>query len=100
MINQVVERENLIQALKRVRANKGAPGIDGMTVDELSSHLKTHWPRIKQELLIGMYTPQAVRAVEIPKPKGGMRVLGIPCVVDRFIEQAVVQVLTPLFDPR
>ena len=98
-MNQVVERENLIQALKRVRANKGAPGIDGMTVDELSSYLKTHWPRIKQELLSGTYTPQAVRAVEIPKPQGGVRVLGIPCVVDRFIEQAVVQVLTPLFDP-
>lgn len=99
MINQVVDKENLIQALKRVRENKGAPGIDGMTVEELPAYLKIHWPRLKQELLSGTYIPKAVRAVEIPKPQGGIRVLGIPCVLDRFIEQAILQVLTPVFDP-
>lgn len=99
MINQVVDKENLIKALKRVRENKGAPGIDSMTVDELPEHLKIHWPRLKQELLRGTYTPKPVRAVSIPKPQGGVRTLGIPCVLDRFIEQAIGQVLTPVFDP-
>ncbi len=99
MINQVVDKENLIKALNRVRENKGAPGIDGMTVDNLPGFLKIHWPRVKQELLSGAYLPKPVRAVEIPKPQGGTRVLGIPCVLDRFIEQAILQVLTPVFDP-
>jgi len=98
-IEKVVERENLIQALKRVRGNKGAPGVDGMAVDELVPFLKTHWPRLKQELLENRYRPKPVRAVEIPKPQGGVRLLGIPCVVDRFLQQAILQVLTPLFDP-
>jgi RNA-directed DNA polymerase len=98
-IEKVVEIENLTQALKRVRENKGAPGIDGMTVDELVPYLRTHWPRLKQELLTNRYRPQPVRAVEIPKPQGGVRLLGIPCVVDRFIQQAILQVLTPLFEP-
>ena len=97
-IEKVVERENLIQALKRVRANKGAPGVDGMTVDELVVFLKIHWPRIKQELLTNSYRPKPVRAVAIPKPQGGFRLLGIPCVVDRFIQQAILQVLSPLFE--
>jgi len=99
LIEKVVERENLIQALKRVRENKGAPGVDGMTVDELVPYLRTHWPRLKQELLDNRYRPQPVRAVEIPKPQGGIRLLGIPCVVDRFIQQAILQALTPLFEP-
>src|SRR4051812_508643 len=97
LIEKVVERENLIQALTRVRENKGAPGIDGMTVDELVPFLKAHWPRIKQELLENRYRPKPVRAVEIPKPQGGVRLLGIPCVVDRFLQQAILQALTPLF---
>lgn len=99
LMEQVVGRENLKQALKRVRANKGAPGIDGMTVDEVVPHLKVHWPRLREGLLSGIYKPQAVLAVEIPKASGGVRRLGIPTVVDRFIQQAILQVLTPIFDP-
>jgi len=99
LMEQVVERENLKQALKRVRANKGAPGFDGMTVDELMPHLKAHWFRLRRELLEARYAPKPVRVVEIPKPGGGMRRLGIPTVLDRFIQQAVLQVLTPVFDP-
>jgi len=99
LLEKVVERENLIQALKRVRANKGAPGIDGMTVDDLVAHLKEHWPRIKEDLLNKRYRPKPVRGVRIPKSSGGFRVLGIPCVADRFIQQAILQVCTPLFDP-
>jgi len=99
LMEQVVERENLKQALKRVRANKGAPGLDGMTVDELTPYLKVHWTRLRRELLEARYVPKPVRAVDIPKPGGGMRRLGIPTVLDRFIQQAVLQVLTPVFDP-
>jgi RNA-directed DNA polymerase len=83
-----------------VRANKGAPGIDGITVDELKPYLKEHWPRIREQLVLGTYVPQPGRRVDIPKPGGkGMRTLGIPTVLDRFIQQALLQVLTPLFDP-
>jgi RNA-directed DNA polymerase len=85
-LDAVVERENMIRALKRVQGNKGAPGIDGMTVEDLESYLKTHWARIKAELLEGRYKPQAVRGVEIPKPDGGVRKLGIPTAVDRRTE--------------
>jgi RNA-directed DNA polymerase len=99
LMEQVVERENLKQALKRVRANKGAPGIDGMTVNDLGPHLKAHWIQIREELLRGRYEPSAVRGVDIPKPAGGTRRLGISTVVDRFIQQAILQVLTPLIDP-
>jgi len=99
LMEQVVGRENLRQALKRVRANKGAPGVDGITVDELVPHLKARWPRLREELLSGTYKPQAVLAVEIPKAGGGVRRLGIPTVVDRFIQQAILQVMTPIFDP-
>jgi RNA-directed DNA polymerase len=99
MIDRVVERENLTRALKRVRENKGAPGTDGMTVGDLTPYLRIHWPRLKQEILAGTYQPKPVRAVEIPKPNGGVRVLGIPCVVDRFVQQAILQALTPVFDP-
>jgi RNA-directed DNA polymerase len=100
MMEAVVERENMAQALKRVETNKGAPGVDNMPVTELRGYLRAHWPRIKEELLEGRYEPSPVRRVEIPKPDGkGMRQLGIPTVVDRLIQQALQQVMTPHFDP-
>lgn len=99
LMEQVVERENLIRAWKRVRANKGSPGIDGMTVDELTGYLKENWPRIREGLLRGEYQPQPVKEVMIPKPDGGTRRLGIPTVVDRLIQQAIQQVLSPIYDP-
>ncbi len=99
LMEQVVERENLIRAWKRVRANKGSPGIDGMTVDELPGYLKENWPRIREELLRGEYRPHPVKEVLIPKPDGGTRRLGIPTVVDRLIQQAIQQVLGPVYDP-
>jgi RNA-directed DNA polymerase len=100
LLEEVLRRENLITALRRVQSNKGAPGVDGMTVLELTPYLKTNWPRIREELLNGEYIPAPVLRVEIPKPDGkGMRPLGIPTVLDRFIEQAILQVLTPIFDP-
>jgi RNA-directed DNA polymerase len=89
----VVERRNLRKALARVKANKGAPGIDGMTFENLAPYLKEHWPTIRAQLLDGTYKPQPVRRVEIPKASGGKRPLGIPTVLDRFIQQAVMQVL-------
>jgi RNA-directed DNA polymerase len=95
----VVERQNLFAALKRVQKNKGSPGIDGMAVEELADHLREEWPRIREELLSGTYQPSAVRRHAIPKSNGGERLLGIPTVLDRFIQQAVLQVLQPLFDP-
>ena len=95
----VVEPGNLKKALARVRRNKGAPGVDGMTVDELGDHLKAHWPEIRSRLLAGSYTPQPVRRVEIPKASGGVRRLGVPTVLDRFIQQAVMQVLQEEWDP-
>jgi len=94
----VVERENLRKALAQVRRNKGAAGIDGMSVDALSAHLKEHWPTIRVQLLEGTYKPQPVRRVEIPKASGGTRPLGIPTVLDRFIQQAVMQVLQAGWD--
>lgn len=99
LIDAVVERKNMTQALRRVQANKGAPGIDGMTVDELLPYLHREWPRIKEELLNGKYEPAPVRTVEIPKPGGGVRMLGIPTALDRLIQQAVHQVLSPIFEP-
>ena len=99
LMEQVVERENLIRAWKRVRANKGSPGIDGMTVDDLTGYLKENWPRIRDELLRGEYRPQPVKEVLIPKPDGGTRRLGIPTVMDRFIQQAIQQVLGSVYDP-
>src|SRR4051794_22416228 len=95
----VVERDNLRKALARVRRNKGAPGVDGMTVDELAPHLKDHWPEIRARLLAGTYRPQPVRRVEIPKPSGGLRPLGVPTVLDRFIQQVALQVLQAAWDP-
>lgn len=100
LMEQVVRRDNLLAAYGRVRANKGAPGIDGVTIDELADFCRRHWPRIREELLSGQYVPRPVRKVEIPKPDGkGVRMLGIPTVLDRLIQQALLQVLTPIFDP-
>ena len=99
LMAQIVERSNLARALKRVRRNRGSAGIDGMTVDELVPYLRDHWPGIREALLAGTYQPSAVRHHQIPKPDGRVRTLGIPTVLDRFIQQAVLQVLQPRFDP-
>jgi RNA-directed DNA polymerase len=99
LLEQVLDRENLLAALKRVKANRGAPGIDGMTVTQLPEYLKEAWPAIREALLAGTYRPQAVRRVEIPKPGGGVRLLGIPTALDRLIQQALAQVLSQIFDP-
>ena len=90
---QVLARDNLIRALNQVKRNKGAAGVDGMTVDKLSDYLKQHWPTLKEQLETGNYQPEAVKRVEIPKADGRMRKLGIPTVLDRFIQQAIAQVL-------
>ncbi len=96
----VVERENMVKALRQVEANKGSAGVDAVPVQALRDYLREHWPRIKEEVLESRYQPQPVRKVEIPKPGGkGMRQLGIPTVVDRLIQQALNQVLQPIFDP-
>ncbi|TWC10549.1 reverse transcriptase (RNA-dependent DNA polymerase) [Pseudomonas sp. SJZ101] len=89
---------NLRRVYQRVVSNKGAPGADGMTVEQLADYTRQYWPILKTRLLAGEYHPQGVRTVEIPKPKGGTRQLGIPCVMDRLIQQALLQ-LTPNFDP-
>lgn len=100
LLSKIVSRTNMQLAYKRVVQNKGAPGVDGVTVDELANHCKQHWPRIRASLLQGTYRPQAVRVVSIPKASGGERQLGIPTVIDRLIQQAINQILQPLFDPR
>lgn len=97
-MEEICESENVRQALRRVCENKGSAGVDGMHVEQLSEHLKTHWPKIKTQLMEGKYKPQAIKRVEIPKPDGGIRVLGIPTVLDRFIQQAVMQVLQAKWD--
>jgi RNA-directed DNA polymerase len=99
LLTAVLARENMQQAWKRVRANKGAAGIDGLGIDETAQCLKLEWPAIRDQLLHGTYRPQPVRRVTIPKPDGGERELGIPTVVDRLIQQALLQVLQPLLDP-
>lgn len=99
LMERVVERDNVLRALHRVESNKGAAGVDGVAIKSLRQHLKEHWPRIREELLQGTYQPKPVRRVEIPKPDGGKRQLGIPTVLDRLIQQALLQVLTPIFDP-
>ena len=99
LMAKVCERRNLQAALKRVRKNKGSPGIDGMKVDELADHLREHWPALREQLLAGTYQPSPVKEQRIPKSGGGMRKLGIPTVRDRFIQQALLQVLQPMFDP-
>jgi RNA-directed DNA polymerase len=98
LMEEICERENCLQALKRVKSNKGSPGIDGVTVGELSVHLLEHWPAIREQLLSGTYKPQPVKRVEIPKPDGGVRQLGIPTVLDRMVQQAVMQVLQGRWD--
>jgi RNA-directed DNA polymerase len=99
LMEAIVERDNLRRALAQVRRNRGAPGVDGMTVDALPLYLKDHWPSIRSQLLDGTYRPQPVLRVEIPKVGGGVRALGIPTVLDRFIQQAVLQVLQAVWDP-
>src|ERR1700728_2689160 len=97
-MEEIVERENLKEAVRRVKANKGGPGVDGITFGQLDDHLKQHWPAFREQLLKGTYRPQPVKRVEIPKPDGGVRKLGIPTVLDRFIQQAVMQVLQRRWD--
>jgi RNA-directed DNA polymerase len=99
LMEEVCERENCTQALRRVKANRGSPGIDGMRVEELPGYLKQHWPALREQLFRGAYQPQPVRRVEIEKLDGGVRKLGIPTVLDRFIQQAVMQVLQRRWDP-
>jgi RNA-directed DNA polymerase len=99
LMEAVLERENMKAAYARVVSNKGAPGVDQMTTRDLKAHLKKHWSQIKDELLAGRYQPNLVKQVEIPKPDGGMRKLGIPTVIDRLIQQALHQVLSPIFEP-
>jgi RNA-directed DNA polymerase len=92
-MEEVCDRENLVRAWKRVRQNRGSPGVDGMTIGDATDYLREHWPSIRSQLLEGTYQPQPVKRVEIPKPEGGVRKLGVPCVVDRLIQQALLQVL-------
>lgn len=99
IMEKVCERANLNQAYKRVKANSGAPGVDGITVEELAPWIRTHKEELIKSLLEGWYQPQPVREVKIPKADGGIRQLGIPTVVDRLVQQAIIQVLTPIFDP-
>lgn len=99
LMEEVVQRGNAKAALKRVKQNKGSPGVDGMTVDELPKHLAENWEVIRAQLLEGTYQPKPVREVEIPKSGGGVRKLGIPSALDRFIQQSILQVLQPMFDP-
>jgi len=99
LMEEICEAENLKQALKRVRSNKGSPGLDGMTVNELPKYLRKHWPEIRESLLQGTYDPKPVKRVTIPKDGGGERLLGIPTVLDRFIQQAVMQVMQKIWEP-
>ena len=99
LMERVAEYANVLVALKRVRQNKGSPGVDGMTVGDLPRHLAANWTVLREQLLTGRYQPQPVKRVEIPKAGGGTRQLGIPTVLDRFIQQCLLQVLTPIFDP-
>lgn len=98
LMEEVCERSNCLQALKRVKSNKGSAGVDGMSVEQLPGYLKEHWPAIREQLVSGTYRPQPVRRVEIPKPDGGVRQLGIPTVLDRMVQQAVMQVLQGRWD--
>ena len=99
LMEAMVSDENAERAYQAVKRNEGAPGIDGMTVQGMARHLKRHWPRIKDVLLAGSYRPAPVKRVEIPKPDGGKRPLGIPTMMDRFVQQMMLGVLTPIFDP-
>ena len=99
LMNQILSRENMLQALKRVERNKGSHGVDRMPVQNLRQHIVENWQSIKKQILEGTYEPQPVRRVEIPKPDGGVRLLGIPTVTDRLIQQAIAQVLSNVYDP-
>ena len=99
LLEEVIERNNMILALKRVISNKGSHGVDGMKIDELREHIKKHWHTIKAKLLEGKYNPSPVKRVEIPKPDGGVRLLGIPTVQDRLIQQAIAQILSRVYEP-
>jgi RNA-directed DNA polymerase len=99
LIEELIERDNMNRAWKRVRRNRGAPGVDGRDMDQSASHLKEHWDEIEAHLLAGTYRPKPVKRVEIPKPGGGTRLLGVPTILDRVIQQAALQVLTPIFEP-
>ena len=99
LMELVVGRANALAALKRVKQNQGGPGVDGMTVDDLTPHLTAHWEGLREQLLAGIYQPQPVKRQEIEKIGGGTRTLGIPTVLDRFIQQCLLQVLQPQFDP-
>ncbi len=98
LIDDVLHKENMLRAYRRVVKNKGAAGVDGMSVDDLHKHCQDHWPRIREEILCGKYHPQPVRRVDIPKPGGGTRMLGIPTVIDRMIQQALAQTLNQIYD--
>jgi RNA-directed DNA polymerase len=100
LMEEVVSPENYGRALRAVVANQGAPGIDGMKTEQLNGHLLQHWPKIRSKLMGGTYVPSPVRRVEIPKPSGGVRMLGIPTVLDRFIQQLLLQAMTPIWEPR
>ena len=99
-MEEAVREENVRTALEAVKRNRGAGGIDRMKTSELERHLQEHWEKIRAKLLAGRYVPAPVRRVEIPKPSGGTRMLGIPTVVDRFIQQLLLQVMTPVFEPK
>jgi RNA-directed DNA polymerase len=100
LMGRILERDNVQRAWERVKSNKGAPGSDGMTLEAFPAYAREHWHEVRQSLMDGNYQPRPVRRVVIPKPKGkGARKLGVPCVVDRVIQQAILQVLTPIFDP-
>ena len=99
LLEAVLASDNLARAWKRVKSNKGAPGIDGVTIEDWPAHARAHWTALREQINDGRYRPQAVRRVEIPKPDGGKRLLGIPTVTDRVVQQAIAQVLTPIFDP-
>src|ERR1700740_1155831 len=99
LMEEVCDRENLVRAWKRVRRKKGSPGVEGMTIDDARDYLREHWPSIRSQLLDGTYQPQPVKRVEIPKPGGGVRKLGVPCVVDKLLQQALLQVLQKQWGP-
>ena len=99
LLQAVLSSDNLARAWQRVKANKGAPGIDGVTIEGFPAHARAHWPALRAQIEGGRYRPQAVRRVEIPKTGGGKRLLGIPTITDRVVQQAIAQVLTPIFDP-
>jgi RNA-directed DNA polymerase len=99
LIEQMIERDNLNAAWRQVSRNKGAAGVDGLDIERTATLLRKEWDQIKTRLLAGRYRPQPVRRVEIPKPNGGIRPLGVPTILDRFLQQAALQVLSPLFEP-